>query len=61
MLIPSFNEKIFAILTRVTVVHALADIECGGRKGVFPEAKIDPVIQIANYVVDHGLDGHFPH
>eukprot|EP00924_Labyrinthula_sp_SR-Ha-C_P003945 maker-scaffold_3-snap-gene-9.49-mRNA-1 protein AED:0.01 eAED:0.01 QI:0/0/0/1/1/1/3/0/1065 len=26
------------------------DIECKGRKGVFPEAKIDPVIQISSYV-----------
>ncbi|RKP26711.1 ribonuclease H-like domain-containing protein [Syncephalis pseudoplumigaleata] len=26
------------------------DIECAGRKGVFPEAKVDPVIQIANVI-----------
>lgn len=26
------------------------DIECAGRKGHFPEAKIDPVIQIASMV-----------
>lgn len=26
------------------------DIECAGRKGIFPEAEIDPVIQIANVV-----------
>ncbi|KAJ1929613.1 DNA-directed DNA polymerase delta [Tieghemiomyces parasiticus] len=30
------------------------DIECAGRKGVFPEAKIDPVIQIANVVKVQG-------
>lgn len=30
------------------------DIECAGRKGVFPEAEKDSVIQIANYVVNHG-------
>lgn len=30
------------------------DIECAGRKGVFPEAKIDPVIQIANVVTVQG-------
>lgn len=30
------------------------DIECSGRKGVFPEASIDPVIQIANMVILHG-------
>lgn len=26
------------------------DIECAGRKGIFPEAQIDPVIQVANVV-----------
>ena len=30
------------------------DIECAGRKGIFPEAKHDPVIQIANIVTIHG-------
>ena len=30
------------------------DIECAGRKGVFPEAEKDPVIQIANMVVTQG-------
>lgn len=30
------------------------DIECAGRKGVFPEASIDPVIQIANMVTRQG-------
>lgn len=30
------------------------DIECAGRKGVFPEASIDPVIQIANVVTRYG-------
>lgn len=30
------------------------DIECAGRKGVFPEAEKDPVIQIANMVIRHG-------
>lgn len=30
------------------------DIECAGRKGVFPEAHIDPVIQIANVVTRYG-------
>lgn len=29
------------------------DIECEGRKGVFPEPQHDSVIQIANYVWDH--------
>lgn len=27
------------------------DIECAGRKGIFPEPKMDPVIQIANMVI----------
>ncbi|KAJ2746674.1 DNA-directed DNA polymerase delta [Coemansia sp. BCRC 34301] len=30
------------------------DIECAGRAGVFPEAQIDPVIQIANVVTLQG-------
>lgn len=30
------------------------DIECAGRKGVFPEAQHDPVIQIANVVLVYG-------
>src|SRR5438045_2290327 len=30
------------------------DIECAGRKGVFPEAHVDPVIQIANIVTRCG-------
>jgi DNA polymerase delta subunit 1 len=30
------------------------DIECAGRKGVFPEASVDPVIQIANIVTVQG-------
>ncbi|KAI9635703.1 putative delta DNA polymerase [Dioszegia hungarica] len=30
------------------------DIECAGRKGIFPEAQIDPVIQIATMVTRQG-------
>lgn len=30
------------------------DIECSGRKGIFPEATHDPVIQIANVVLKYG-------
>lgn len=30
------------------------DLECAGRKGIFPEAEIDPVIQIANVVTRQG-------
>ncbi|KAI0077717.1 hypothetical protein K474DRAFT_1661299 [Panus rudis PR-1116 ss-1] len=30
------------------------DIECAGRKGIFPEANVDPVIQIANMVTRQG-------
>ena len=30
------------------------DIECAGRKGIFPEAEHDPVIQIANMVINQG-------
>ena len=32
------------------------DIECQGRKGHFPEAEKDPVIQIANTVTVYGQD-----
>ncbi|KAK4546359.1 DNA-directed DNA polymerase delta [Oleoguttula mirabilis] len=35
------------------------DIECAGRKGVFPEANIDPVIQIANVVTRYGDEKPF--
>jgi DNA polymerase delta subunit 1 len=31
------------------------DIECAGRKGIFPEAQVDPIIQIANMVTRQGL------
>jgi hypothetical protein len=31
------------------------DIECAGRKGIFPEADKDPVIQIANMVIRQGV------
>ena len=34
------------------------DIECAGRKGIFPEASSDPVIQIANMVTRQGV-GYF--
>lgn len=34
------------------------DIECAGRKGIFPEAEVDPVIQIANMVTRQGLYYH---
>jgi len=30
------------------------DIECAGRKGIFPEAEKDPVIQIANMITRQG-------
>ena len=33
------------------------DIECAGRKGCFPEAEHDPVIQIANHCVLYGQEG----
>ncbi|XP_060531065.1 DNA polymerase delta catalytic subunit isoform X2 [Cylas formicarius] len=34
-------------------IHSF-DIECAGRKGIFPEANVDPVIQIANVIQLHG-------
>ncbi|KAG8921339.1 DNA-directed DNA polymerase delta [Tulasnella sp. 417] len=35
------------------------DIECAGRKGIFPEPQIDPVIQIANMVTRQGENAPF--
>ena len=35
------------------------DIECAGRKGIFPEAEQDPVIQIANVVTRYGENKPF--
>jgi len=35
------------------------DIECAGRKGIFPKAEIDPVIQIANAVTRYGEEKPF--
>lgn len=36
-------------------IHSF-DIECAGRKGVFPEPNVDPIIQIANVVKLHGQE-----
>jgi len=33
------------------------DIECAGRKGIFPEPDKDPVIQIANMIIRQGDAG----
>ncbi|KAF2743478.1 catalytic subunit DNA polymeras-like protein delta [Sporormia fimetaria CBS 119925] len=35
------------------------DIECAGRKGIFPEPNMDPVIQIANVVTRYGEEKPF--
>jgi DNA polymerase delta subunit 1 len=41
--------------SKIAPVRILSfDIECAGRKGIFPEANIDPVIQIANMVTCQG-------
>ncbi|PPQ63372.1 hypothetical protein CVT24_005637 [Panaeolus cyanescens] len=41
--------------SRIAPLRILSfDIECAGRKGIFPEASIDPVIQIANMVTRQG-------
>uniref|UniRef100_A0A4W4DTZ4 DNA polymerase n=1 Tax=Electrophorus electricus TaxID=8005 RepID=A0A4W4DTZ4_ELEEL len=40
---------------RISPLRVLSfDIECAGRKGVFPEAEVDPVIQIASMVQCQG-------
>ncbi|KAG8176686.1 hypothetical protein JTE90_018415, partial [Oedothorax gibbosus] len=41
--------------SKIAPVRILSfDIECAGRKGIFPEANHDPVIQIANMVIRQG-------
>lgn len=41
--------------SRIAPLRILSfDIECAGRKGVFPDPQIDPVIQIANMVTVQG-------
>ena len=41
--------------SRIAPLRILSfDIECAGRKGIFPEAQVDPVIQIANMVTRQG-------
>ena len=41
--------------SKVSPLRVLSfDIECAGRKGVFPEPDMDPVIQIANLVTVQG-------
>jgi hypothetical protein len=42
-------------VARLTWRGCTVDIECAGRKGIFPEADKDPVIQIANMVTLQGL------
>ena len=42
--------------SRIAPLRILSfDIECAGRKGIFPEATHDPIIQIANMVTRQGL------
>lgn len=42
--------------SRIAPLRILSfDIECAGRKGIFPEPEQDPVIQIANMVTRQGI------
>jgi DNA polymerase elongation subunit (family B) len=42
--------------SRIAPLRILSfDIECAGRKGIFPEPEHDPVIQIANMVTRQGI------
>lgn len=42
--------------SRIAPLRILSfDIECAGRKGIFPEPEKDPVIQIANMVTRQGM------
>jgi DNA polymerase delta subunit 1 len=46
---------------RIAPLRVLSfDIECAGRPGVFPEASVDPVIQIANVVTTYGTKSPSP-
>jgi DNA polymerase delta subunit 1 len=46
---------------KIAPVRVLSfDIECAGRKGHFPDADIDPVIQIANVVMTQGSSADKP-
>ncbi|KAJ3224837.1 DNA-directed DNA polymerase delta [Clydaea vesicula] len=46
--------------SRIAPLRILSfDIECAGRKGIFPDANIDPVIQIANMVTIQGQSKPF--
>ena len=48
--------------SRIAPLRILSfDIECAGRKGIFPEANQDPVIQIANMVTRQGNLQHVSH
>jgi DNA polymerase delta subunit 1 len=41
--------------SKVSPLRVLSfDIECAGRKGIFPEPDVDPVIQIANLITVQG-------
>ena len=50
--------SIFIILgewQKIAPIRILSfDIECAGRKGIFPEPQHDPVIQISNMVIRQG-------
>ena len=43
------------VFSRIAPMRILSfDIECAGRKGIFPEPEHDPIIQIANMVIING-------
>lgn len=49
------SHKTEGIYSEIAPLRVLSfDIECAGRKGIFPEAEHDPVIQIANMVMIQG-------
>jgi DNA polymerase delta subunit 1 len=56
-LIAHSTEGEFAKMAPLRVLSF--DIECAGRKGIFPEAQHDPIIQIANVVTRYGEDKPF--
>lgn len=52
-----YNNKFYSLIFFFRILSF--DIECAGRKGVFPEPNHDPVIQIANMVVKQGQSEPF--
>lgn len=49
---PTDDNQLYSTIAPLRILSF--DIECAGRRGVFPEPNVDPVIQIANMVTIQG-------